>query len=67
VDYRQHHQQAVPQARTSLRTENTVNHTHDVDIANRRLLGVQRLDHDLIIGAHDLHTETDPVVIEKDT
>ena len=35
--------------------------------ANRRLLDVQRLDHDPIIGAHDLPTLTDPVVTDKGT
>jgi hypothetical protein len=67
----------------ALRTETTINNTHDFDIgkrlvnlpalreigfhANRRLLGVQRLDHDPIIGARDLHTLTDPVVTDKGT
>ena len=35
--------------------------------ANRRLQGVQRLDHDPIIGARDLHTITDPTVTQKGT
>jgi hypothetical protein len=35
--------------------------------ANRRLLGVQRLDHDPVIGARDLRTLTDPVVTDKGT
>jgi len=67
----------------ALRTETTINNTRDFDIgkrlvnlpalreigfqANRRLLGVQRLDHDPIIGARDLHTVTDPVVTDKGT
>jgi hypothetical protein len=62
----------------ALRTETTINDTRDFGIrkglgnlpalreigfsANRRLLGVQRLDHDPILGARDLHTLTDPVV-----
>jgi hypothetical protein len=62
----------------ALRTETTINDTRDFDIrkglgnlpalreigfsANRRLLGVQRLDHDPIIGARDLHTLTNPVL-----
>lgn len=62
----------------ALRTETTINDTSDFDIskglgnlpalreigfsANRRLLGVQRLDHDPIAGARDLHHLTDPVV-----
>jgi hypothetical protein len=67
----------------ALRTETTINDTRDFEIgkrlvnlpalreigfhANRRLLGVQRLDHDPIIGARDLHTLTDPVVTDKGT
>src|ERR1035437_6146161 len=67
----------------ALRTETTINNTRDFDIgkrlvnlpalreigfkANRRLLGVQRLDHDPIIGARDLHTLTDPVTTDKGT
>jgi hypothetical protein len=62
----------------ALRTETTINDSRDFTIgkrlgnlpalreigfsANRRLLGVQRLDHDPIIGARDLHTLTDPIV-----
>ena len=61
----------------ALRTETMINDTRDFDIgkrlvnlpalreigfqANRRLLGVQRLDHDPITGTRDLHTLTDPV------
>jgi hypothetical protein len=64
----------------ALRTETTVNDTRDFDIgkglgnlpalreigfsANRRLLGVQRLDHDPILGARDLHHLTDPVITD---
>ena len=64
----------------ALRTETTINDTRDFDIrkglgnlpalreigfsANRRLLGVQRLDHDPIVGARDLHHLTDPVVTD---
>jgi hypothetical protein len=67
----------------ALRTETTINDTRDFGIgkrlvnlpalreigfkANRRLLGVQRLDHDPITGARDLHTLTDPVVTDKGT
>jgi hypothetical protein len=62
----------------ALRTETTINDTGDFKIArrltslpalreigfsaNRRLLGVQRLDHDPILGARDLHHLTDPVI-----
>ena len=61
----------------ALRTETTINETRDFGIgkglgnlpalrqigfsANRRLLDVQRLDHDPIAGSHVLHTVTDPV------
>src|SRR5664279_1934267 len=67
----------------ALRTETTINDTNDFEIgkrlvnlpalreigfkANRRLLGVQRLDHDPITGARDLHTLTDPVTTDKGT
>jgi hypothetical protein len=64
----------------ALRTETTINNTRDFGIrkglgnlpalreigfsANRRLLGVQRLDHDPILGVRDLHTLTDPVITD---
>jgi hypothetical protein len=64
----------------ALRTETTINNSRDFGIgkglgnlpalreigfsANRRLLGVQRLDHDPILGARDLHTLTDPVITD---
>jgi hypothetical protein len=67
----------------ALRTETTINNTRDFDIgkrlvnlpalreigfkANRRLQSVQRLDHDPIIGARDLHTLTDPTTTNKGT
>src|SRR5665647_1694536 len=67
----------------ALRTETTINDTRDFGIgkrlvnlpalreigfkANRRLLGVQRLDHDPISGARDLHTLTDPVTTAAGT
>jgi len=67
----------------ALRTETTINDTRDFDIgkrlvnlpalreigfkANRRLLGVQRLDHDPISGTRDLHTLTDPVTTQTGT
>ena len=62
----------------ALRTETTINDTMDFEIrkglvnlpalreiglrANRRLLGVQRLDHDPITGIHELNTVTDPII-----
>ena len=67
----------------ALRTETTINDTRDFSIgkrlvnlpalreigfkANRRLLGVQRLDHDPITGTRDLHTLTDPVTTPTGT
>jgi hypothetical protein len=62
----------------ALRTETTINDTWDFNIgkrlvnlpalreigfsANRRLLGVQRLDHDPLLGAQHLHHLLDPVL-----
>ena len=67
----------------ALRTETTINDTWDFDIgkrlvnlpalreigfsANRRLLGVQRLDHDPIAGTQHLHQITDPVTTKTGT
>ena len=67
----------------ALRTETTINDTWDFDIgkrlvnlpalreigfsANRRLLGVQRLDHDPILGTQHLHHVTDPVLTATGT
>jgi hypothetical protein len=67
----------------ALRTETTINDSHDFKIgkrltnlpalrevgftANRRLLGVQRLDHDPITGATALTTLTDPVTTATGT
>jgi hypothetical protein len=62
----------------ALRTETTINDSWDFRVrkglgnlpalreigfaANRRLLGVQRLDHDPLLGAQQLHHVCDPVV-----
>jgi hypothetical protein len=67
----------------ALRTETTINDTCDFGIrkglgnlpalreigfsANRRLLRVQRLDHDPITGAQQLHDVLDPVVTKTGT
>jgi hypothetical protein len=67
----------------ALRTETTINDTWDFGIrkglgnlpalreigfsANRRLLGVQRLDHDPIAGAQQLHDLLGPVVTDTGT
>jgi hypothetical protein len=67
----------------ALRTETTINDAHDFGIgkrlvnlpalreigfsANRRLLGVQGLDHDPISGAAALHTVTDPITTTSGT
>jgi hypothetical protein len=83
VDYKHATIKAYHNQGRALRTETTINNTSDFDIgkrlvnlpvlreigfhANRRLLGVQRLDHDPITGARDLHTLTDPVTTDKGT
>jgi hypothetical protein len=67
----------------ALRTETTINDSWDFNIgkrlgnlpalreigfsANRRLLGVQRLDHDPIAGARQLNHVLDPVVTDTGT
>jgi hypothetical protein len=67
----------------ALRTETTINDTTDFGIrkglvnlpalreigfsANRRLLGVQRLDHDPIAGTQQLHAVLDPVLTRNGT
>ena len=67
----------------ALRTETTINDSHDFKIgkrltnlpalrevgftANRRLLGIQRLDHDPITGATALTILTDPVTTPNGT
>ena len=67
----------------ALRTETTINDAHDFGVgkrlvnlpalreigfsANRRLLGVQGLDHDPITGATALHTVTDPITTTNGT
>jgi hypothetical protein len=64
----------------ALRTETTINDSWDFDIgkrlgnlpalreigfsANRRLLGVQQLDHDPLLGAQHLHHVLDPVITD---
>ena len=66
-----------------MRTETTINDSMDFAIrkglanlpalreigfqANRRLLRVQRLDHDPITGGNVLHTVTDPIITDKGT
>jgi len=67
----------------ALRTETTINDSSDFGIckglvnlpalreigfsANRRLLGVQRLDHDPLLGAQQLHDILGPVVTDTGT
>jgi hypothetical protein len=67
----------------ALRTETTINDSWDFNIgkrlvnlpalreigfsANRRLLGVQRLDHDPLAGIQHLHHLTEPVVTDTGT
>jgi hypothetical protein len=83
VDYKhttikQYHKQG-----RALRTETTINDTRDFEIgkrlvnlpalreigfsANRRLLRVQRLDHDPITGTATLHAITEPVTTDTGT
>jgi len=73
----------LPGEGRALRTETTINDSGDFGIrkglvnlpalreiglrANRRLLGVQRLDHDPITGTRDLHTVTDPITTDRGT
>jgi len=73
----------LPGQGRALRTETTINDTHDFGIgkrltnlpalreigfpANRRLLRVQTLSHDPITGIDVLHTVTDPAITEKGT
>jgi hypothetical protein len=65
----------------ALRTETTINDTYDFEIgralhnlpalreigfaANRRLLHVESLSHDCLIGEDQLHTVTSPVSVDK--
>lgn len=83
VDYKHTSIKQYHKEGRALRTETTINDTMDFEIrkglvnlpalreiglrANRRLLGVQRLDHDPITGAHDLHDITDPIVTDSGT
>lgn len=77
VDYQHNTIKQYHKEGRALRTETTINEARDFGIgkglgnlpalrqigfsANRRLLDVQRLDHDPITGTHALHTVTDPV------
>jgi hypothetical protein len=77
VDYKHTSIKQYHKEGRALRTETTINDTGDFNIrkglgnlpalreiglrANRRLLGVQRLDYDPITGNRDLHAITDPV------
>ena len=83
VDYKHTSIKQYHKKGRALRTETTINDTMDFGIrkglvnlpalreiglrANRRLLGVQRLDHDPITGNHDLHGITDPVITDSGT
>ena len=71
--------QAVPQRGQALRTETTINDTYDFEIgralhnlpalrvigfaANRRLLRVESLSHDCLIGEDRLHAVSSPVLV----
>jgi len=83
VDYKHTSIKQYHKEGRALRTETTINDTMDFEIrkglvnlpalreiglrANRRLLGVQRLDHDPITGTHDLHDITDPIITDSGT
>jgi hypothetical protein len=81
VDYKHTNIKQYHKEGRALRTETTINDTRDFQIgkrlvnlpalreigfsANRRLLRVQRLDHDPITGTVALHTITDPITTER--
>ncbi len=83
VDYKHTSIKQYHKEGRALRTETTINDTRDFQIgkrlvnlpalreigfsANRRLLRVQRLDHDPITGNVALHTITDPITTERGT
>jgi len=83
VDYKHASIKQYHKEGRALRTETTINDTRDFQIgkrlvnlpalreigfcANRRLLRVQRLDHDPITGTNALHTVTDPITTETGT
>jgi len=83
VDYKHASIKQYHKEGRALRTETTINDPRDFQIgkrlvnlpalreigfcANRRLLRVQRLDHDPITGTNALHTVTDPITTETGT
>jgi hypothetical protein len=83
VDYKHATTKQYHKEGRALRTETTINDSWDFQIrkglvnlpalreigfhANRRLLGVQRLDHDPMTGINVLHTVTDPIITERGT
>jgi hypothetical protein len=83
VDYKNTTTKQYHKEGRALRTETTINDTHDFGIgkrltnlpalreigfpANRRLLRVQTLGHDPITGIDVLHTVTDPAITENGT
>jgi hypothetical protein len=83
VDYKHTSIKQYHKEGRALRTETTINDTRDFQIgkrlvnlpalreigfsANRRLLRVQRLEHDPITGTNALHTITDPITTETGT
>lgn len=80
VDYKKSRVKQYHKEGQALRTETTVNNTYDFDIgralhnlpalreigfaANRRLLGVETLSHDSLIGDDGLDTLTQPAVVD---
>jgi hypothetical protein len=83
VDYKNTTTKQYHKSGRALRTETTINDSMDFEIrkglvnlpalreigfpANRRLLRVQRLDHDPITGINVLHTVTDPITTDNGT
>ncbi len=80
VDYKQNKVKQYHKDGQALRTETTINNTYDFEIgralrnlpalreigfaANRRLLRVEYLSHDCLIGDDHLHALTQPVVVD---
>src|SRR5213078_5253422 len=81
VDYKKSKVKQYHKEGQALRTETTINDTYDFEIgrslsnlpalreigfaANRRLLRVESLSHDCLIGEDQLHAVTSPVLVEN--
>ena len=80
VDYKKSRVKQYHKENQALRTETTINNTYDFEIgralhnlpalreigfaANRRLLRVEHLSHDCLIGDDDLDAVTQPIVVD---